>query len=191
VPIATFQKKVFQVSSNSKYPLDGLGWSSSLNTESQEKLKSKPSTYIKGEALSPLSFTIPLRADLGINVRKEIESWEGILSKQSPDYFILGKKPIGKNKWLLKSVDVSETEIDGKGFLRKATVKLDFEEYVRAGKAEAKTSATASTTAIAKTTSGSNNPPSSYILKPPNKAEEKRDNPFARLTQPKFYSGGK
>jgi hypothetical protein len=186
VPIATFQKKIFQVSTNSKYPLDGLGWSSSLNTESQEKLKSKPSTYIKGETLSTLSFTIPLRADLGINVRKEIDAWQAILSKQSPDYFILGKKPIGKNKWLLKSVDVSDTEIDGRGFLRKATLKLDLEEYVRAGKAEVKKSKSAPAK-----TSGSNIPPSSYIFKPPNKAEEKRDNPFARLTQPKFYSGGK
>lgn len=172
MPIATFQKKIFQVSGNRKYPLDGLGWSSSLNTESQEKLKSKPSTYIKGEELSPLSFTIPLRADLGINVRNEIESWESILSNQSPDFFILGTQPIGKNKWLLKSVGVSETEIDGMGFIRKATLKLDFEEYVRAGKAEEKKS----TTSAAKGTT-STIQPNQYIYNPPNKPSEKRENP--------------
>ncbi len=174
MPIATFQNKVFQVSGNRKYPLDGLGWSSALNTESQEKLKSKPSTYIKGEDLSPLNFTIPLRADLGIDVRKEIESWESILSNQSPDFFILGTKPIGKNKWLLKSVGVSETEIDGKGFIRKATLKLDFEEYVRAGKAEAKQNNSA--TSAARGTS-SNIQPNQYIFNPPNKPSEKRENP--------------
>src|SRR5690554_3856033 len=118
MPIASFKNKVFQVSGNKKYLLDGLAWSSALDTESQEKIKSKPSTYIKGTALSPLSFTIPLFASLGIDVRKEIESWEDILSKQSPDIFILGTKPIGKNKWLLKSVGVSDTDIDGNGGLR-------------------------------------------------------------------------
>lgn len=175
MPIATFQKKIFQVSGDYKYPLNGLGWSSALNTESQEKLKSKPSTYIKGEDLSPLSLTIPLRTALGMDVRKEIESWEAILSKQSPDYFILGTKPIGRNKWLLKSVGVSETEIDGKGFLRKATLKLDFEEFVRAGKAEAKKVKSNDKPG----TTNLNLEPSQYIFKPPNKADERRDNPNA------------
>jgi hypothetical protein len=173
--IATFQKKVFTVSGNNKYILDELAWSSSLSTESQEKLKSKPSTYIKGEALMPLSFTIPLRVELGHDVRKEIESWEAILSKQSPDLFILGSKQIGKNKWLLKSVGVSDTEIDGKGKIRKATLSISLEEYVRAGKAEAKKS----TTSAAGT--GTTIPPNQYIYDPPNKAEDKRDNP--NLTQ--------
>jgi hypothetical protein len=175
--IATFQKKVFNVSRNNKYIMDGLAWSSTLNTESQEKLKSKPSTYIKGEALMPLSFTIPLRVELGHDVRKEIESWEAILSKQSPDLFILGSKQIGKNKWLLKSVSVSDTEIDGKGNLRKATLSLSLEEYVRAGKAEAKK------TTAATTSTGTTIPPNQYIIDPPNKAEEKRLNINAEIAK--------
>lgn len=167
--IASFQKKVFQVSATSKYPLDGLGWSSALNTEAQEKLNAKPSTYIKGGTLSPLSFTVPLLTDLGINVRKEIESWEAIMNAQTADYFILGSKPIGKNKWLLKTVSVSDTVIDGKGYLRKANLKLDFEEYVRAGKAEEKKD---SKTAL---TTGNNITPTSYI----DKTADKRINPNA------------
>jgi hypothetical protein len=170
--IATYQKKVFNVSGNNKYIMDGLAWSSTLSTESQEKLKSKPNTYIKGEALMPLNFTIPLRVELGHDVRKEIESWEAILSKQSPDLFILGSKQIGKNKWLLKSVSVSDTEIDGKGKIRKATLSISLEEYVRAGKAEAKKSNSIAT--------GTTIPPNQYI-DPENKEEEKRDNP--NLTQ--------
>ncbi|WP_162463176.1 phage tail protein [Paenibacillus psychroresistens] len=183
MPIATFKNKVFQVSSNIKYPLDGLAWSSALSSEAQEKLKSKPSTYIKGEALIPLSFTIPLFATLGINVRKEIESWQDILSKQLPDYFILGSKPISKNKFLLKSVGVSDTQIDGKGNMLKATLKLDFEEYVRAGKAEVKKEEN-------KTATNNNIQPSTYITKPTTKAEVKRENPNASEAFLKLYLKG-
>jgi hypothetical protein len=183
MPIATYQKKVFQVSNNSKYIMGDLAWSSALSSEAQEKLKSKPSTYIKGEALIPLSFTIPLLTSLGHDVRKEIESWQAILSKQSPDYFILGAKPIGKNKFLLKTVAVSETEIDGKGNLRKATLKIDLEEYVRAGKAEVKKDTSA--------VGGSLNlQPTSYISKPTTKAEVKRENPNASEAFLKLYLKG-
>lgn len=172
MPIATYQKKVFQVSTKSKYILSGLAWSSAISSESQDKLNSKASTYIKGQGLTQMGFTIPLFSSLGHDVRKEIDAWEAILLKQTPDYFILGTKPVGKNKWLLKSVGVSETEIDGKGTIRKAILKIDLEEYVRAGKAEVKKSE--AKTALS---TGSNIPPSSYITKPLNKVEEKRVNP--------------
>jgi len=173
VPIAAFGKKVFQVSSSRIYTIGNLSWSGSLETESQEKLKSKPSTYIKGEALDTLSVEVVLRRDFKIDVRKEIEAWQAIKSKATPDYFILGTKPIGKNKWLLKSVGVSETQIDGKGNIVRAKLQLEFEEYVRAGKPQDKT----------KSARGGivnlNLAPSSYLADPPNKAENKRNNPNA------------
>lgn len=182
MPIAVFQKKVFQVSGNNKYLFDDLTWGSALNTESQEKLKSKPSTYIKGIALSTLNFSVPLRMDLGQDVRKEIESWEAILEKQAPDYFVLGTKPVGKNKWLLKSVGVSDTQVDNKGFLRKAVLKLDFEEYVREGKAEAKNNSSSSSNAPAISSGSSRTTiqPNQYIYDPPTKSEQKRKNVSAK-----------
>lgn len=138
--IATFQKKVFQVSGTKKYTFDGLSMSGSIDAETQDKLHSKPSTYIKGESLLSMQIDIPLRADFGIDVRKEIEDWYSIQSRKNPDYFIIGNKPLGKNKWLIKSVDVSEYEIDNNGFMLKAKVSLKIEEYVRAGSASASNS---------------------------------------------------
>jgi len=137
VPIATFKNKIFSVSASKIYTLTGMEWSGALDTESQEKLKSKPSTYIKGQTLGTMSFEIPLIAGKNINVRAQIEEWETIRDKAAPDYFILGKKPLGKYKWLLKSVSVSDIQIDNKGNILRAKLKLDFEEYVRAGSAQA------------------------------------------------------
>jgi hypothetical protein len=172
MPIASFQNKVFTVSSTKKYPIIGLNWGGSLETEAQDKLKDKPSTYIKGEMLDNMSFEIPLRADFGINPRKQIEEWESIKSKAQPSLFILGTKPVGKNKWLLKSTSVSEQEIDGIGRIIKATIKLEFEEYVRAGKAKPTNSSN-----VAIGTSESTLVPSQYIFDPPDKSIAKRNNP--------------
>lgn len=180
MPIASFQHKIFSVSSIKQYPLSGLNWSGSLETESQDKLKGKPSTYIKGESLSSMSFDIPLRVDFKVNPRKEIEDWEAIKSSAKPALFILGTKPVGKNKWLLKSVSVSDQEIDGKGNIIKALIKLEFEEYVRAGKATDSSPTKSHTTA--KGVSGVTLPPSSYIFDPPDKSESKRINPNIRMS---------
>ncbi|AOZ91623.1 phage tail protein [Paenibacillus crassostreae] len=169
--IASFQGKIFMVSSTKVYTLDGLEWSGSLNTESQEKLKSKPSTYIKGQALNTMSFDIPLRADMKTDVRKQIEAWEAIRDKQSPGFFVLGTKPLGKNKWLLKSVATSDTVIDNKGTIISAKINLSFEEYVRAGSAQAAKAASNSSGSSRTSISSSggaklNVVPTTYIDKP-------------------------
>lgn len=150
---------------------DGLTWSGALETEAQEKLGSKPSTYIRGSNLDTMSIEIPLRIDFVPNVRDEIESWEKIRDSKSPDVFILGSKPVGKNRWLLKSLNVTDTAIDNAGRMIKATLKLEFEEYVRAGKNMDKQKTSAGTSTI------SANLVPLEIYSPPTKTEDVRINP--------------
>ena len=171
MPIASFQNKVFSVSSSKKYPVSGLLLDGgNLETEAQEKLKEKPSTYIKGESLGNMSFEIPLRADFGINPRKQIEEWDSIKSKAQPAVFILGTRPIGKNKWLLQSVSASDIELDGHGNMLKASLKLEFKEYVRAGKASKEANETIGT-------SNSSIKPSQDIFNPADKVAKRRQLP--------------
>lgn len=186
--IATYQKKVFQVSGTKKYTFDGLSLSGSLDTEAQDKLNHKPSTYIKGEFLDSLQIDIPLRADFGMNVRNEIEEWKRIKSNKKPDFFILGNKPLGKNKWLLKSVDVSDVEIDNNGFMLKAKISLKIEEYVRTGTASASKS---NQTAVSfdLETLASNQQPNMDIYSPYDKEEDRRDNLNKMIAMKKGLKG--
>lgn len=168
MPIASYQKKVFQVSANKMNLLNNLAWSSSIDTESVDKLKDKPSTYIKGPALGKMSFDITLRASAKVNVRAEIEQWEAICAKGAADEFVLGNKKVGANRWLLTGVDVSDLEIDNRGRIIGAAIKLSLDEYVRAGK---------------KTDGGAGTPggqyygqPSQAIMDPPDKSGAKRNN---------------
>jgi len=148
MPIATFGNKVFQVDAKRIYTFNNFSYSATLETEAQEAEGKKPSTYIKGEGLSTLSLTIPLEKMYGIDPRTEWESWESILAQKSPQIFILGGKPLGKNKWLLKSVSPSDVRIDAKGQIQGMNLALEFEEYVRAGSAAAKSSSRTKTAGI-------------------------------------------
>ncbi|TCZ73061.1 hypothetical protein E0485_21830 [Paenibacillus albiflavus] len=177
MPIASFKNKVFQVSSNQKNTFDGLTWSGDISLEAQEKLKDKPSTYIKGIGLTSMSIDVQLRADFGVNVRNEIEQWEAIRDNMVPDIFVLGTKPLGKNKWLLKSTSVSDTVVDGKGNMLAATLKLEFEEYVREGKASASQGASGGAGGSSAAGFQSYSIVPADIFTPPNKADNKRDNP--------------
>ncbi len=57
-----FCRKSFEANSDKVYTFDGLSYSSSLQTEKQDALNSKPSTYIKGADLDSLSFKVKLDA---------------------------------------------------------------------------------------------------------------------------------
>jgi hypothetical protein len=174
MPIAVFGKKVFSVSNKKIHTFSELAWSGELLTEAQEKVGSKPSTYIKGLNLDSLSFSIQLKSIFGMDVRREIESWEEIKLDAEPAIFVLGTKPLGQNKWLLKSTSVSDTIIDNRGRITAAVIKLDFEEYVRNGtsgnskKTAKKSSKKAPAVAV-------NIAPSNYINSV-NKGDKKRSN---------------
>jgi hypothetical protein len=175
MPIAVFKNKNFQVSSNRVYTLNGLTWGGEIQSEAQEKLNSKPSTYIKGIGLNNMSFEVPLKLNIGVNPKKEIEDWEAIRDSLQSSIFILGSKPLGANKWLLKSVNVSNTIIDNKGTLIEATLKLEFEEFVRQGSAESAESSSGRTSKK-KAAVSTGIAPSDYIYKPATKTEQRRNN---------------
>lgn len=144
--IATFGDKVFSVSSNSILTFDGLSRGLGLEADAQEQDGQKPSTYIKGVSLETLKFTVALNSAMGIDVDGEIKSWETVLAAKIPYLFVLGDKPVIDNKFLLKTLNITDVVINGSGQKTKAKLDLDFEEYVRAGKKEEDKNTTSSGT---------------------------------------------
>lgn len=161
--IAVFGKKLFRVGADSIYTLDDVQYGTGLNTEKQDAEGKKPSTYNKGPALSSLNFKLHLDASLGINPRRELEEWEAIKDAASAYQFILGSKPLGKNKWLLVDIQAGSFRIDNLGVLLAAVLTFRFDEYVRPGSApESEASGAADYTSL---------------LTPEEKKQQKRDNP--------------
>jgi len=182
--IAIFGSKSFSVSSHKVLTFNELTFSGQLQVDTQEVDKEKPSTYIKGPGLEKLSFMVQLEASLGVDVRAEMDSWRSIRDAGQPQVFSIGGKPLSGNKWLLTSVEITDTVIDGAGRFSSAKLSLTFEEYVRPGKKEAAkgTSGTSST---------KNNKSIEYYQER-DKQDKKRTNPNANravLKQIKFLNG--
>lgn len=169
MPIAVFGRKAFEVSSKKTYTFDGLQYGSSLSTESQDAAGKKPSTYTKGPELNTLSFKVMLDVMQGVNPRQELDDWEKIKDAAVAYPFILKNKPLGSSKWLLESVQLSNTIIDNLGNILAGEINLQFKEYVRAGKAK-----------VTSTTGGGVNV-QHQLLNNQDKEGAKRDNPNMKV----------
>lgn len=176
MPIAVFGNKVFQVTQDRTYTFDGIQYGSSLNTEKQEASGKKPSTYNKGPGLNSLSIKLFLDVSLGLNPRREIEEWEAIKDAVVAYPFILGSRPLGKNKWLLVDVQATAKVIDNIGNILSAELSLKFDEYVRPGSASASSKSTSSYTPAIQLPAVTN----VNLLGPQDKSELKRYNPNLR-----------
>lgn len=135
--LAMFGPKGFTVSSNKVITFDDFSSNSSLETEKQESKNKKPSTYIKGAGLDTFSVKVRLDRALGVYPMEQIEDWMSIKDKAEAYPFLLNGKPFLNTKWILKSVGINETHIDNTGYMLAATITLNFEEFVRAGSAQA------------------------------------------------------
>lgn len=143
--IATFGSKVFQVDPDKIYTFNGFAYNTALQIEKQDADGTKPSSYLKGVDLDTISLTIKLDAANGVNPRNEWGEWKKILEAQATHQFILGGVPIGDTNFLLKSVAVSNANIESTGKILALDLALEFEEYIRAGKKKEKESSKATT----------------------------------------------
>ncbi len=168
--IAVFAGKSFQTSGRKINTFNSFSTGSGLQTEKQDVEGKKPSTYIKGADLGTMSFVVPLKASLGMNVRNEYESWKALAETGKAYPFILGGKAFGANKWLLKSAQLSNVAMGTKEMIE-AMLQLDFEEYVRPGSAKSSSSATTKSVNVV-----------DQILTETEKSEQKRDNPNVNLS---------
>ncbi len=131
--VLEFAGKVFSVSPNRIYTFDSLERSGELSIDEQEVDGQKPSTYIKGPTLDKVGFNVVLKNAVNIDIRNEIESWMKIKDAGKPYYIVLGKKIYGNNKYLLTNVNASDQTVMPTGLISKATIRLEFSEYVRQG----------------------------------------------------------
>lgn len=143
--IAIFASKSFQVSSRKIYTFTDFATSTELQTESQDVAGKKPSTYIKGPGLDPLKFAIPIKSEFGYDPMNEYNSWKALMEAEKAYPFIIGGKPFGKFKWLLKSVGMENADYGVHGNITSATLQVSFEEYVRSGSAKTTSSKTSTT----------------------------------------------
>jgi hypothetical protein len=68
-----------------------------------------------------------------VDVEQECNDWYEILNNKSPEYFVLGNNFISPNKFLLISINESETIFTNEGQKIKTKLSLSLEEFIRQG----------------------------------------------------------
>lgn len=124
--MAKWGPKKWAVSAKKVVALQGLSFSYAQVADNNTSTEDKKPTNERGTELFPLSFTTTLHSGAGVDVRKEIESWEKLVTQV--DYFYLGGKKLGP-KLQLRKVDVSDVKLDDLGRMRLATLSFEFKEY--------------------------------------------------------------
>ncbi len=143
--IGAYGSFVFSVSSEKVNTFDNLSLSASYNTETQEVIGKKPSTYKKGPGLDQLSYDVTLDQTMGIDVESEIKKWRDICKSGDAFPMNIGGKNITEHPLMLKSVDIGYKQVGVDGKIIKAVLNVKLEEFVRPG--SAKSSSTSSTAA--------------------------------------------
>jgi hypothetical protein len=117
--------KTWQVAPSYIMPLDDFNTSYELNAESNKAVEGSPLTNQRGKKKKTLSFSSYLVSDLGIDVRKEFESWDEWVGLTGT--LKIGGQKFGPN-WLLTSVKPSNVIVDDSGRFRSMKLTYSFEE---------------------------------------------------------------
>lgn len=131
--IASFANKQFDVSDKQIKTFENLSFDAKLITEKQDGTGGKPLTTVKGEDLSSLKLSIPLSVEFGLSPLAEYNDWHSIMTSATPSAFILGTRQFGKNKYLLNSISMTDTNFSIKGVILSCKLELSFEEYAAQG----------------------------------------------------------
>lgn len=144
--IGAYGSLVFSVSGQKINTFDNLSISASYNTETQEVIGKKPSTYKKGPGLDQVPFEVTLDQTLGVDVEAEIKKWRDVCKSGLAYHMNIGGKNITEYPLMLKSIDIGYKQIGANGKIIKAILNIKLEEYVREGSAKS-TSISTSTSA--------------------------------------------
>ncbi|MEX3625828.1 phage tail protein [Viridibacillus arvi] len=110
----------------------------------------KPRKEFIGADLEQITFSVLLKADLGVNPEKVLSKWRKMRDTGKVGKLIIKNKPITQNYFSLESIQESQPTIDNKGNFWQITVSLTLEEYVKNKKPTKKKAAKAKVSSKAK-----------------------------------------
>ena len=145
--IAAFGGLVFRGGLIKGTPVSDYNASFGINTDKQEQQTGKPATLVKGAQLSTCAFSVHLNRMLGVNPESIIARAQALCEAGVPYPLIIGNRPASTNRFLLMSVSVGDTQLDGAGRILIAQLELQFEEFVKEGTKQTSANGAASSSA--------------------------------------------
>lgn len=128
--VGSFMGQTFKVSRKKNYTIKSLSGSAGADFATHERAGKKARSQYLGPKLQSYSVDIVLNAWNGIDPRKKRDFFVKKAEKGKADYFVIGSKPLSKNRF--KITDVSDTwdEVMLNGKLVECSITLSIEEYL-------------------------------------------------------------
>lgn len=101
----------------------------SARFETHNLIGVKPKTEYVGPGLLSVSFTIIINGNHGVKPREEMERWLELAESGEPQILVLAGKPIGENRWVVRSVSQAWDVIFAGGELFSGKIDVTLEEY--------------------------------------------------------------
>ncbi len=89
----------------------------------------KPRAEFLGPDNQSISISVYLSSTLGVRPRNILEAITDMVESGTAEYFIVGNRPVGANRFKIASASEAWNKIYNRGELAKATVSLTLEEY--------------------------------------------------------------
>ncbi len=121
---------IFEVSSEYVYTLDEFSRQNSVRYAKHDILLKKPISQYTGQELDKISFKIELKSSFGIKPRDEMDKLIKLQRDGEVLTLVIGNKPFGVFRWVIKDLNMTWKQIDNKGLLTSSTVELSLEEYI-------------------------------------------------------------
>lgn len=131
--IASFGGITFEASMRSMMPISSVKRELGLDTETQDQVRAKPATVIKGPKLEQLTVEAHLVRAWGRPPEIQIKRFQQLLEVAAPYKFVLGGTPVGRNRWLLTGVSVDAAALGINGEMLDVTLSLTLQEFVKEG----------------------------------------------------------
>lgn len=146
---AKWGAKGFLTSTTKLVPLADFKATMAVKSETQTDSSGADKTVVKGKELEVVTFNTQYMTAAGVDPWEQVEEWRSLLGKSNHLY--IGGKRFGLNKFMLKSVEVSDTFLTPTGVFIGLKVTITLQEDSNA-KSTPKTTTTTTPSTKPKTT---------------------------------------
>jgi phage protein U len=120
----------FRVNDNKVFTFQNMRREISASWNSMERIGQKPISEFGGASLQTVSLEITLDASLGVKPRQLLGDLERMTESGEANKLVIGRKMVGKNKWVITKCSEAWEVILRGGELYRAKVTLSLQEYL-------------------------------------------------------------
>ncbi len=124
--MAKWRDREWVISPQEVLALEDLAFAYEQQADNNSSTENQAPTNQRGTQLVQMTFKTILHSGAGVDVRREIETWKGMVTKTGP--FYLNGKQLGP-KFQLRKVAVSDVKLENNGRMLLATLAFTFKEY--------------------------------------------------------------